>query len=702
MGHVKRQSASNWQRGTRERAGNRRAVAQGVRTEMAIGGKTHKNAKERSFLLRTVFAAAAAAAVAGCGPRLEEGADARIRVTPARQVTFSRVTVGESRALPFVVTSVGRDNLELEKIVWEGSDAVRIAVAGELPRVMPNAASFPVSVEFAPTAEHPSPDGVIRIYTNDPDTPIYSLGVAAQQLFPQINVVPSAQEGIIIGQTDIGRTSEKTVVVTNTGDLPLTVSEIRLTADASFGYAAEGGETLPAVLPANAAKALRLKVSFAPESAGKREGTLSFVSDDPNHPIYDVPIVANSDTPCLRISPSLVEFSPSVSVGASAQKTVLLQSCSAVPLTVSDVRQTSGSGAFSSKLTGGGKALENGESATLTIEYAPSQIGTDNAKYVVISNDPLQPNAEISVMAAASDNRCPEAVASAKIEGSSIWSKTLDAAPLDRISLDGSQSSDPEGSALKYYWTIQKAPADSVAAIAVSSSDPSKASFFVDLAGDYSLCLSAEDAQGMLSCNTDCVTISAVPRETIHIQLVWSVPGVSPTQTVGSGGDVDLHFLTLPDGKWNDLGQETLKNGTDVFWLNPNPVWQIGSTAENPSLDIDSKTGSEPENINLDKPNACRWYAVGAHYYNDYAWGPAYATIRAYISGKLRFEKTKIKLSQTSVFKQIAWIFWNGETAFFYETDFAADSDEGWQNMTPFVPDEILEKAKISSKRCFD
>ena len=206
----------------------------------------------------------------------------------------------------------------------------------------------------------------------------------------------------------------------------------------------------------------------------------------------------------------------------------------------------------------------------------------------------------------------------------------------------------------------------------------------------------------MMSCNKDCVTIHAVPRETIHVQLVWNVPGVTPTEVAGSGADLDLHFLSLPDGHWNDTGEETLKNGTDVFWKNKNPTWKVGSQTESPSLDIDSLTGSEPENINLDKPNPCRWYAIGVNYYENDIYGAAYATVRIYISGKLRFEKPKIKLTRISEFRQVTWLFWDGDKANIFESDFATTSDDDWHNITPVVPNDVIEDARKSSPKCFD
>ena len=642
---------------------------------------------------------AAGILMTACGPTLEEGNDARIRVMPARQITFSRVTIGESHTLPFVVTSVGKDDLNVRRIEWDGSRSVQLVTTGsELPRTLASQGSMPISVSFTPTESAPSPNGVIRIYSNDPETPVYELSVQAQQLAPMIHVVPSAEEKLIFGQTDPGQTLTREVVVTNVGDLPLTLSSIDLHASDNFKYTLSNATKLPVTLAANSADQLTLSVAFSPEAVGRQEGTLVFVSDDPTHPKYALPIVANSDTPCLQMQPSLLEFSPALSVGTSQTRQVLLTSCSAVPLKITDVIKTSGADTFTHELVNGNTELENGDSATLNITFSPIAEGNMQAEYVILNNDPLQANATLKVMGSASANQCPTAAIQGRLSSSSTWSKTLDLAPLDTIILDGSLSSDKESTELKYYWSISQAPKDSTATI---SSDGDKASFFLDLAGSYEICLTVEDTAGMMSCNSDCIKVTATPRETIHIQLVWHTP---EDKIIGDdeGADLDLHFLTLPTGRWGDVGDPQLNDGTDIFFSNREAVWVVGNQGnENPSLDIDDKDGEGPENINLDHPTPCRWYAIGVHYYQDNAFKQSYATVRAYIEGKLLFEKPNISLKQRGVFKQVAWMFWNGENALFYESDLAYDRDEDWIGKTPEVPESVMLKASEASPKCF-
>ena len=644
------------------------------------------------------------ATAVACGPTLDEGSDAHIRVMPPKQVTFSRVTVGESRTMPFVVSSVGRDMLDVRRIEWSGSDAVQLVAEGvAFPAKLQTLASLPVSVSFTPTQQNPSPAGQIKIYTNDIEQPVYTLDVVAQQLAPQIHVTPSHEETLIIGQTDVGATTTRDVVITNVGDLALNLSDISLNGPESFRFVLPDDVTLPASLLPNAANQLTVRVSFTPSEDGSAEGTLVIVSNDPDNPRYTVPIIANSDTPCMRVEPSVLEF-PSVSVGTSSTKTVKLTSCSAVPLVVSEVIRTTGRGSefFTHVLNSANTALQAGEHADLDITFSPTEVGTSSAAYTILSNDPRQPNARLDVIATASSNRCPTASARARLSSSSAWSKTLDLAPLDTVILDGSLSSDPESSNLQYFWSIKKVdanipPRDSTSQIVA---DGDKASFFLDLAGEYVICLDVADGENMMSCNTDCVQIRAIPRDTIHIQLVWNTPA-DTTSGDDDGTDLDLHLMSLPDGTWGDEGNAERNDGTDVFFLNRQPVWHVNGQNEYPSLDIDDKDGDGPENINLNQPAPCRWYAIGVHYYQDYAFGPSYATVRAYINGKLRFERANIGLKQTGAFRQVALMFWDGSDATLYQTDITYDNDDDWKGKKVTIPAEILDEAKLSSPSCF-
>lgn len=649
--------------------------------------------------------------LSGCGPTYEEGSDARLRVNPANQVTFSRVKTGETRTQPVMISNVGHDPLKVSHIEWRGAENVRLSVEGSsFPRILDTRGQFSIAVHFAPTTTSPTPDGVIRIYSNDINHPEYDLPVVAQQLAPQIHVVPSAEEKLIFGQVDAGQTATKTVVVTNSGDLPLEISQVALQAPSDFSYEVVGVSGYPVSLLSGESR-MDIKVSFTPSSTGRMEGNLVFHSNDPSHPTYTLPIVANSDTPCIKVQPVIVEFNPAVSVNTTATRDVTLTSCSSVPLTITSVMKASGEAVFGYELIGADEPLSEGGSATLKISYTPDREGTHKAEYVVVNNDPLQPNATVTVMGTSSANQCPTAVARARILAASDWGRTIDAAPLDTITFDGALSHDVESNTLKYYWTIRSAPKDSTSKLAISDA---QATLFADLAGTYVVCLNVEDSGGMLSCNEDCLTVTAIPRETIHLQLVWHTP--ADLVSDDDGTDLDLHFVRMLQGNdtqnarqgigtWGDKGIAVLNDGTDVYFENREPVWSVeGFGNELPSLDRDDKDGDGPENINLDNPSPCTWYAIGVHYYQDAGFMPSlsYATLRVYIDGKLLHEQANVSLAQTGAFKQLALLHWNGSSAHIYKTTYAYTSDDEWIGKEPIIPEDVLEKAKASSPQCFE
>jgi hypothetical protein len=59
-------------------------------------------------------------------------------------------------------------------------------------------------------------------------------------------------------------------------------------------------------------------------------------------------------------------------------------------------------------------------------------------------------------------------------------------------------------------------------------------------------------------------------------------------------------------------------------------------------------------------------------------------------------------LKQTGVFKQVAWLFWDGVTGYFYDSDLAYDDDNAWKGMTPVIPQSVLDRAKESAPSCFE
>jgi hypothetical protein len=98
----------------------------------------------------------------------------------------------------------------------------------------------------------------------------------------------------------------------------------------------------------------------------------------------------------------------------------------------------------------------------------------------------------------------------------------------------------------------------------------------------------------------------------------------------------------------------------DCFWFNAHPEWGSFDPEidDNPGLDRDDTDGAGPENINLELPEAVT-YRVGVHYWNDHGYGPAYATVRVWLTGALVWQSELTKLHDSDMWQVIA-ITWTG------------------------------------------
>ncbi|MEC9466873.1 MAG: PKD domain-containing protein [Myxococcota bacterium] len=213
------------------------------------------------------------------------------------------------------------------------------------------------------------------------------------------------------------------------------------------------------------------------------------------------------------------------------------------------------------------------------------------------------------------------------------------AVPDQTIFLNGSGSSDPDGLALTYSWTVASRPDGSTAEI--SAPTAMNPTLLADLAGDFTVCLTVQDADSCVS-QPDCMTITVAPQVNLHIELTWDT----------TNSDVDLHYRaaggTFFDGYSSLLGCSW--DSSDVYWCSTWPDWGSGGQglpdgdySNDPSLDVDNITGYGPENINQDNLfDTPSYTTVGVHYYWDKGGGPTNARIRIYVDGLLEFEAYQI------------------------------------------------------------
>ncbi len=527
-----------------------------------------------------------------------------------------------------------------------------------------------ISVTYLPQNQTHD-EGVITLETNDPANPTVKIPVATQRLAPEISArSPVTFQGVPGRDQQAADWPGDFVIenVQNTGSAPLEISNVYVsdTSNDIFSISfppdaqsppSQDGDTWPTTLAPN--ESFPVRVWFRPIDNLPQTNELVFESNDPSQPQYVVDLQGNSGAPCIAVSPSdSVDFGQG-SLGQVSQKTVTVENCSrSEQLEVSDIAiSDDGDGVFAIQnaslptgLPDSPATIDPGEQATFVVTFEPTAEQQYDGQLTIESNDPGTRQLQIPIVGSGSSNQCPTAVATAHLQGSTRPQTTLQTTPLSTVMFDGSGSSDPDGSIQRYEWTVLSRPQGSTQLLLPNSQSPNPR-LFLDLAGTYEIELKVYDDQGAASCGGPAIiTISVIPDDDVHVQLVWDTPS-DPDQTDADGTDLDLHYMHPNATAWNTAPW-------DIYWRNPRADWGVqGDSSDDPSLDIDDTDGAGPENVNQSNLENLQ-YQVGVYYYADNGKGASYATVRIYIRGQLARQFENKYMAGTGSFWKVAAIQW--------------------------------------------
>lgn len=663
--------------------------------------------KRLSFFIRTFLFASLAVVTAcgGCEDDVTDVSSGSILVTP-NPIAFSEVDIGDTGEI-FVVVSNNEPapltvfEMRLEPREGGTIDGLSLEGAPEGEYVVESTEPVSFSVQYTPTAGQDPPAANLVFVSSDPrfttDEPL-TVPVDALGNSPRIDVTPNV---VRFTRQAPGSRDTQEAVVRNFGSAPLVIYETPgYSGGEDFRVQEITGEFPRELLPYDPEAAsddpesyeLTVQVEYAPAGNGEDTGQLLVYSNDPSgqreeggeddRTLTIVDIQASFESPCISVDRTSRDFGQ-VPLGSQGTDVVQIQNCGEQTLEVSDIviQENSADDEFALDLGGldqnGDGELDRtleirpGEDEEFLIRYTPAQEGIDTGRVFITSNDPLQEVLELDLLARGSEGECPIADAGAYIRGVTATPRqTLSAAPLQYIVLDGTESFDPDGAVVEYEWSILESPDGASTNLGPTQSDPtdvdqSRREYRLLTAGEYRFQLEVRDNEGFFSCESAEVVVRAIPNERVLVELTWTNPE-DPDETDNQGSDVDLHLTKMGPGQWFTAPY-------DIYFRNPNNsgggigIWN----PESPSLDIDDRDGGGPENIQMDDPSNCEWYAIGVHYYRQ-IFGTAYVTIRVYIDAQLVYENINKPLSRTGQFWDVARIHWDSGRVYDYDQVYEA------------------------------
>jgi hypothetical protein len=327
------------------------------------------------------------------------------------------------------------------------------------------------------------------------------------------------------------------------------------------------------------------------------------------------PCIANpASCTSLCLNPGAGLAFGAVTVGATSAQTLNVRNCGLLALDVTTLNLPAGQGFSMAGAPALPYHLAAGDELNLPVTFAPTQ-AQGYASALEIGREGHVDSVPLSGTGTPGTPACDATVrptAALRVKkGALDITANPTVLPLDTVMFDAGTSTVPRGGAT-YAWRLVSQPRNGTMNVAPRA-NPSSASLFAELAGDYVVELTVSDSLGCASGPTR-ATVHAVSSGRIQIQLTWAE----------GFGDLDLHLLG-PGGRFDDAGTATVK-GTDCFYGNCKPEsydldWGLnGTTAgdnistNDPTLDIDALWGNGPEILSDAAPFDAT-YTVLVHYY---------------------------------------------------------------------------------------
>jgi MYXO-CTERM domain-containing protein len=339
-------------------------------------------------------------AVSGSG---QPAAAPKIAVSPT-SLTFGNVTLGASSSKTFSISNPGTATLTGTVARASGTSA-EYAVS---PATFTVAAggSQTITVSYAPV-DTTTDGGSLVVSSDDAATPTVSValsgaGVAAPA--PSIALAPNA---LSFGTVTVGSAGSLTAQVRNTGSAALQVTGLAACTGTSAEFAWSPAGPL-AVAPG---QSVTLTVTYTPTAVGVDSGCIAISSNDAASPVVNLGLSgtgAAQAIPAIALDPGSLDFG-TVTVGSTAAKTTLVRNAGTGPLQVTGVTPCAGTPARYTVSPAGPFSVAAGQSATLTVTYAPTAAATDAGCLAIASDDPAHATVNLAVSGVGAQPPVPSA-----------------------------------------------------------------------------------------------------------------------------------------------------------------------------------------------------------------------------------------------------------------------------------------------------
>ncbi len=315
-----------------------------------------------------------------------------LKFSPSSLNFGSRMVGTQSAAQTVTLTVVASPSLVITSVAITGTNAAAFAIAPGTTctngsTVLPHS-SCTINVTFKPGTVG-AKSAFVTLTDSAPNTP-QNIPLAGTGLGAAVQLSPTS---LNFGNETVGLGASRSVTLTNTGNLPLSLTTVAITGVSSGAYHIASGTTCingsivqPTPQPNSTCV---INVTFAPLSTGSKTAAVSLTDNSVGGP-KSLGLSGTGIAATVTLKPTSLKFGSLLLGTSSSAETVVLTNTGSGTLSFTSVG-ISGTNASSFVLTSSstcktGSIVPPGSTCTLVVMFAPQAIGADSAKVTLGDN----------------------------------------------------------------------------------------------------------------------------------------------------------------------------------------------------------------------------------------------------------------------------------------------------------------------------
>lgn len=474
-------------------------------------------------------------------------------VTPDT-VKFGNVNVGGFKALSATVKNGFEDkNVTVIDVLVDG-DFYTTDFNEEI--LLESGKSSEINFMFEPEASGAAA-GTATIITDEDGGKDYLIHLTGVGVAPAITVTPA--DTLKFGAVKVGSNKAMNVTLKNTGNAPLTVSNVQIQGEQ---YTSDWAGQAK-VLQAGATTTVR--VTFTPDKMELIAGTMTITSDDPAKPRVTLPMSGTGSAAKLEVSADSLNFG-GIAVGRSKTLPLVLKNAGTEDLSINSVNIDN-----ISFYTDFARAtvLRPNQTLDLAVTFEPDNADKVVTSMIIASTDPKKPNYSVKLSGAGS---VPEAdYAPENLNFGKVMVNASKELVVNVFSVGVSDLTVSNVSSNNNMYTTNFAEAKSVPA---GTQYDIKVTFKPTQAGDHN---------GVLSIVTD---------DPAHANIQIPLAGVGGAPSISADKNA-IHFESVDIGKSKDATIKLSNNGTADLTIINIKTTAVGFTSDFAGQFVIQQAGSK-------------------------------------------------------------------------------------------------------------